>query len=72
MEQEKVPNNIAKYRKKKKWTQQQLSQATGYTQGQICRWEKGATLSIMSATLISKALGITIDELIETSPYAEV
>lgn len=68
----KTANNIAKFRKHRKITQQQLSMATGYTQGQICRWEQGANLSIDSAKRISKALNVTVDDLVEVSPFAKV
>ena len=63
MEREKMANNLAKIRKDRRMTQQQMSSATGYTQGQICAWEHGKVMMIPTAEKLSKALGITIDEL---------
>ena len=45
-------------------TQQEISNRTGYTQGQVSFWENGKSISIETALRLSTALNITLEELI--------
>lgn len=45
-------------------TQQEISNRTGFTQGQISNWENGARISLVTAQKIAKALGIPLQELL--------
>ena len=57
-------NKLQQIRASKNMTQQEVSIKTGYTQGQISRWENGHSLSLASATKIAAALEVSIDTLI--------
>lgn len=56
-------NNLAKIRNEKGITQQEISTSTGFTQGQISRWENGKSFSLTTATKLAAALNVSIDEL---------
>jgi transcriptional regulator with XRE-family HTH domain len=58
-------NNLREIRVKLGITQQAISSMTGFTQGQICEWEKGKkVISTDTAVRIANALNISLDELI--------
>lgn len=45
-------------------TQQEISNRTGFTQGQISNWENGARISLVTAQKIAKALGVPLQDLL--------
>lgn len=57
-------NNLKQLRSSKGITQQEISNRTGYTQGQISRWENGHPLALGSAVRIAEALAVSVDELV--------
>ena len=57
-----VGEEILIARKKKGWTQQKLSDATGIAQTVIARYENGATIPIAkNLKLLSEHLGVTLN-----------
>ena len=60
-----VGENIKRLRQQRKWSQEKLSMVTGINRVSIARYEIGDnTPSLDSATILAKALGCTVDELI--------
>lgn len=65
MNQEKIGKFIAKLRKEKKLTQEQLAEKLGVTSKSISRWENGNTMPDVSLfEPLCKELNITINELL--------
>ena len=63
MNQEKIGRFIAKLRKEKNLTQEELANKLGITKNAVSKWERG--LSLMDASLfkpVCKILGISIVE----------
>lgn len=59
-----IGQNIAKYRKEKGMTQQQLGEAVGVTNRTVSKWEADITApGVDLIPLLSSALGITLDML---------
>ena len=59
-----IGENIAKYRKAKSLTQEQLGELLGVTNQAVSKWESGVSMpDIMLLPKISNALGITLDAL---------
>lgn len=65
--------NLAKLREAKGWSQQKLSDISGIQQATICLIEIGQTESPRISTLLklSRALGCTIDDLVEKEAEPE-
>ena len=64
MDQQKMGNFIAKFRKEKKMTQQELGEKLGVTDKTISRWETGKYMPDLSVfPLLSKELGISVNDL---------
>jgi transcriptional regulator with XRE-family HTH domain len=61
-----IAKNIKKYRKKKGVSQDKLSKLAGVTYNTIIKIESGATLNprVDTLRLIAKALGVTVDSLL--------
>jgi len=57
-------HKLALIRGVKGYTQQEVSNRTGYTQGQISRWENGHSISLETAVRLSEALEVSLDDLI--------
>lgn len=57
-------HKLRQVRLNKKITQQEISNRTGYTQGQVSCWENGKSISLETAIKLSTALNITLEELI--------
>ena len=59
-----IGENIAKYRKAKGFTQEQLGQLLGVTNQAVSKWESGVSMpDVMLLPEIANALGITLDAL---------
>ena len=59
-----IGENIAKYRKAKSLTQEQLGELLGVTNQAVSKWESGVSMpDVMLLPKISNALGITLDAL---------
>ena len=59
--------NIKKLREKKGITQQELADVLGVAQSTVAMWESNKSLPrVDTLKAIAKALGCTIDELLET------
>lgn len=59
--------NIKKFREKKGITQQELAAVLGVGQSTVAMWESNKSLPrVDTLKAIAKALGCTIDELLET------
>lgn len=77
MDQEKIGKFIAKHRKEKKMTQQELAAKLGVTDKSISNWENGRNMPDLSLfNPLCEILGISINELIsgdeiDTSNYQE-
>lgn len=57
--------NIRKYRKKKKMTQEDLAKAMGVSQGLVSSWEREAVqLTLPTIKEIAKVLGVTFNDLV--------
>ena len=64
-----IGQQIAKYRKEKRLTQEQLGEAVGVTGRSVSKWETGLSLpDVVLIPPISSALGITLDELFDIKP----
>lgn len=64
-----IGQQIAKYRKEKRLTQEQLGEAVGVTSRTVSKWETGLSLpDVVLIPPISSALGITLDELFGIQP----
>ena len=64
-----IGQQIAKYRKEKRLTQEQLGEAVGVTSRTVSKWETGLSLpDVVLIPSISSALGITLDELFGIKP----
>ena len=64
-----IGQQIAKYRKEKRLTQEQLGEAVGVTSRTVSKWETGLSLpDVVLIPPISSALGITLDELFGIKP----
>ncbi|MBR4336008.1 MAG: helix-turn-helix transcriptional regulator, partial [Clostridia bacterium] len=64
-----IGQQIAKYRKEKRLTQEQLGEAVGVTSRTVSKWETGLSLpDVVLIPPISSALGITLDELFDIKP----
>lgn len=59
-----MTHKLAFIRSVKGYTQQEVSNRTGYTQGQISRWENGHSISLETAIRLSEALEVSLDELV--------
>jgi len=61
-----IAQKIKKYRKKKGISQDKLSKLAGVTYNTIIKIESGATLNprVDTLRLIAKALGVTVDSLL--------
>jgi len=65
---QKVGDKIAELRKNKNITQKQLASALSVTNKAISRWENGDGLpDISNLPKLAKALGVSIDEIINHS-----
>jgi len=65
MDQQKIGKIIAKHRKEKKLTQEQLAEKLGITDRAISKWENGRGMPDLSLIKpLCKELGITINELL--------
>lgn len=72
MNQEKIGNFIAKCRKDKKLTQQQLAEKLDITDRAVSKWERGLSLPDVSIMLeLCEILGITLNELFAGEKIAE-
>ena len=59
-----IGENIARYRKAKGFTQEQLGQLLGVTNQSVSKWESGVSMpDVMLLPEIANALGITLDAL---------
>lgn len=59
-----ISENIAKYRKQKGFTQEQLGELLGVTNQAVSKWESGVSMpDVMLLPKITNALGITLDAL---------
>lgn len=59
-----ISNNIAKYRKKKGYTQEQLGKQLGVTNQAVSKWESGISMpDVMLLPLIATELGISLEQL---------
>ena len=64
-----IGQQIAKYRKEKRLTQEQLGEAVGVTGRSVSKWETGLSLpDVDLIPSIASALGITLDELFNIKP----
>ena len=64
-----IGQQIAKYRKEKRLTQEQLGEAVGVTSRTVSKWKTGLSLpDVVLIPPISSALGITLDELFGIKP----
>jgi len=59
--------NLRKYRAKKGWTQEKLAQEAGISYNTLIKIERGGIKNPKIETIIklSKALGITLDDLVK-------
>ena len=65
MNQERIGKYIAKLRKEKKITQEELAEKLGVSSKSVSRWETGRNMPDLSLiTLLCKELGTTINELL--------
>jgi len=65
-------NNLSFYRKKKKYSMEELSEATGLSQSAISLIESGKRYpALRTARKLSSALDATIDELFPNEPESE-
>jgi len=59
-----IGTNIARYRKSKGFTQDELGQRIGVTNQAVSKWESGTTMpDVMLLPIIARELGTTIDDL---------
>lgn len=59
-----IAENIAVYRKKNGWTQEQLGERIGVTNQAVSKWESSVSLpDVMLLPKIADTLGITLNEL---------
>ncbi len=59
-----ISENIAKYRKQKSFTQEQLGERLGVSNQAVSKWESGVSLpDVMLLPKIAEALGITLEQL---------
>lgn len=59
-----IGQNIAKYRKQRKLTQEQLGEKLGVTNQAVSKWESGASLpDVILMPVLADTLGITLDDL---------
>ncbi|MBR6052840.1 MAG: helix-turn-helix transcriptional regulator [Clostridia bacterium] len=64
-----IGQQIAKYRKEKRLTQEQLGESVGVTGRSVSKWETGLSLpDVVLIPSIAAALGITLDELFGIKP----
>lgn len=57
--------NIAKFRKGKGWTQEELAKASGLSRGYIAAIEEeGRHPAVKALALIAKSLGISLEQLL--------
>lgn len=64
-----IANNIAVYRKRKGYTQEQLGEMLGVSNQAVSKWESAVSLpDVMLLPKIADALGITLEELYEIKP----
>lgn len=64
--------NLARVRKEKNITQQQLSDATGFDKRMISRWERGNTKpNIEAAVSLAKALDVSLDVLTDLNQSSD-
>ena len=65
MNQEKIGKFIAKLRKEKNMTQEQLAEKVGVTDKSVSRWENGKTMPDLSLLpILSKELNVEVSELL--------
>ncbi|MBQ8640876.1 MAG: helix-turn-helix transcriptional regulator [Clostridia bacterium] len=63
-----ISENIAKYRKQKGYTQEQLGVILGVTNQAVSKWESAASMpDVMMLPMIAEALGITLNDLYGTT-----
>ena len=68
-----IGQRIRFYRNKLGLTQSELAKKTGCTQGAIVAYECGKrTPSLIKGYLVAKALGITVDQLVEQKVVIEI
>lgn len=69
-----IASRVKKIRKRKKITQEELSERSGVSYGSIKRFERTGEISFISLIKISKALGIDgqIEDLFERVPYDSI
>ena len=70
----KIGNQIAKYRKERHITQEQLGETVGVTNRTVSKWEQGISMpSVDLVPRIASALSISLDQLfgMETKDHAE-
>lgn len=66
MDQVKIGAFIAKLRKEKGWTQEELGERLGVTNKTISRWETGTYMpGVEMLTLLGRELDVTLNELLE-------
>ena len=67
-----IGQQIAKYRKEKRLTQEQLGEAVGVTSRTVSKWEVGlSSPGVDLIPSISSALGISLDQLFGTEPQTK-
>ena len=59
----KIGEKIAKYRKQKDYTQEQLGELVGVSGQAVSKWENGGVPDTYLLPTISKVLGVSIDSL---------
>ena len=59
----KIGENIARYRKSKSWTQEQLGEMVGVSGQAVSKWEKGGVPDTVLIPKLATVLGITTDAL---------
>jgi transcriptional regulator with XRE-family HTH domain len=66
-----VGNKIAKYRKEKNMTQQQLAEKLAVTNKAVSKWETGAGLpDIAILPILASELGVSLDDLVSEEDYS--
>lgn len=63
-------DQIKAYRESRTWTQTELGEAAGYSQGQISQWENGANMDLEHVADLAAAFGVTVKRFLFAPPGA--
>ena len=59
-----IEQRIKDFRKRRRWSQEQLGFVTGFSQPKISKMENGACDSLSDLKVVARALGVSIEALI--------